>query len=112
MIKRFSELKLWELKHLTHLFLCSLAALKEKCFEEAHYQMQFYLTKGTCVALPDSCCAARKEWHHASFVLLACMLACTQQNTTTKDCIMQAPLFSGITTGVKFTLYTSVGENL
>lgn len=58
------------------------------------------------------CCAARKEWHHASFVLLACMLACTQQNTTTKDCIMQAPLFSGITTGVKFTLYTSVGENL
>lgn len=107
MSKRLSELKLWELKHLAHLFLDSLAALKKKCFEEDYYQMQFYLTKGICVALSDTCCAARKEWHCASLVLLAYMLACTQHNTT-----MPAPLFSGIITGVKFTLYASVGENL
>lgn len=112
MSKRFSELKLWELKHLAHLFLGSLAALKKKCFEEDYYQMQFYLTKGICVALSDSCCVARKEWHCASLVLLACMLACTQYNTTTKEWIVPAPLFSGIITEVTFTLYASVGENL
>lgn len=89
MIKRFSELKLWELKHLTHLFLCSLAALKEKCFEEAHYQMQFYLIKGTCVALPG-----RSGTMPPLFCLPVCLHAHSKiQPQKTASC---RPLFSQV----------------
>lgn len=92
------ELEIWELKLVAYLSLFFFffffgSTEKENVCEGLFLNAHFCYTRGMCVAQPDLC-AARKEWHCASLVLLACMLTCTQHPVTIKDRIMMASFFS------------------